>query len=119
LSYVIQKVISGVPITVGHSQRTADGKKAKLTTENADTVAMYEPSIPAMWADRQACSSVGGRTNFRMSRPASTIPSKPNTTGTTPTRAQLGPGRTTPRTTSAPLTPNVNSAAAQSIARGP
>jgi hypothetical protein len=37
-----------VPTAVGQSQRTAVGRNVKLTTEKADTAAMYDPSMPPM-----------------------------------------------------------------------
>ena len=46
--YDTQMATSGVPTRVGQSQRATGGKKVKLTTENAVTVAMYEASIPIM-----------------------------------------------------------------------
>src|SRR5262249_37002217 len=83
----------------------------------AETVAMYDPSIPVMWANHHAFLSAGGLTNFTMSSPERTMPSMPKTTGTMPSRCQLAPGRTSPSTTSAALTANVTRAAAQSRAR--
>src|SRR6516165_8131944 len=114
-------LISGTPSAVGQSQRAVVGKNVKLTTENAETAAMYEPSIPPMWANHHARGSAGGGANLARSTPASTIPSAPKTTGTIPSRSQLGPGRTSPSTASAALVTNVPAAAAQSaaVARSP
>ena len=43
-----QKKIAGTPRIVGQSHRTSGGKKRKFTTENAETVAMYAPSMLPM-----------------------------------------------------------------------
>jgi len=54
-----------------------------------------------------------------MSSPARVVPSAPKTTGTMPSRSQLGPGLTSPSTISAALTAIVTSAAVQSSAPAP
>ena len=75
--------------------------------------------VPAMWANHHAWRPAGGRTSFTMSSPARIVPSAPKTTGTMPSRSQLGPGRTSPNTISAALTAIVTSAAVQSSAPAP
>jgi len=49
-----------------------------------------------MWPNHHARRSAGGRTSFTMSSPARVVPSAPKTTGTMPSRSQLGPGLTWP-----------------------
>jgi hypothetical protein len=85
--------IPGTPIALSHSQRTAVGRKRKLTTENAETAAMYDPIIPPMWAYHQKFRSAGGRMNFQMSfepdKAANRTSLFPWAARTAPTRAPL------------------------------
>src|SRR5579863_5025967 len=111
--------IAGTPIALGHSQRAAVGRKWKLTTENAETAAMYDAIIPPRWAYHQKFLSVGGWVNSQMSRAANATPITPKVIATMLNRAQTGPGRTMPSTISATLPTNARAAATQSMAPGP
>ena len=51
--------IPGTPTALGHNQRTALGRKWKLTSEKAETAAMYDPIIPPRCAYQKFLSAGG------------------------------------------------------------